>query len=235
MSKPLVYAHRGASNACFENTMCAFTEAVKQKADGIELDIQLTADGVPVVVHDEDLYRIAGNRKRISSLHYSELSTIRVGKRFTRTFFGHRIPTLREAVSFCEMNSMALNVELKGTVAEKPAYLRGIIDSVLLLDRVHISSFDAELLKSVKTIEPTIETAFLVKRKTTDWESLDRYDFADGFHFHKRLLKDPFCSKFEMSGKQLRVYGVTGKEPFVKNPPISIDGWITDYPSRFKI
>ena len=229
----MIFAHRGASGICFENTISAFEEAVRQKADGIEIDVQLTADGVPVIVHDVDLYRIAGIRRSISSLYLSELENIKIGKKFLRYLFGHRIPTLREIVSFCELNSVALNIELKETVSERPESLKEILEMAMVLDRVHISSFDPVLLIKAKAIEPTMETALLLKKKTTEWDRLDKYDFADGFHFHKRLCKEPYISPLVASGKKLRVYGMTGKEATAVSPPSFIDGWITDYPSRF--
>lgn len=202
MSNPMVFAHRGASGICFENTMSAFKEAARQKADGIELDIQLTKEGVPVVVHDADLFRISGNRKRVSDLHFSELKSIKVGKKFVRRLKGHRIPTLREAVSFCELNHMALNIELKETVSERPECLSEIITTAMLLENLHFSSFDPDILKKVKEKEQSIETALLVKRKTTDWNSLEKYDFVNGFNFHKRLLKEPYISAMIATGKK---------------------------------
>lgn len=232
--KPLVFAHRGASGVCFENTMSAFKEALRQGADGIELDVQLTADGIPVVIHDRDLYRLAGINKQISSFTVSELNGIKVGRKFIRSFCGHNIPTLSEVVSFCIMNNLALNIELKETVSERPEYLRDILDIALLLDNVHLSSFDGGILEKAKLMEPSLEVALLVKKKTTDWDDLGKYNFTDGFHFHKRLMVEPFMSSLINSGKKLRMYGVTGKEDIAQNPPHSINGWITDYPGRFK-
>lgn len=234
MSNPMVFAHRGASGVCFENTMQAFKEAARMHADGIELDVQLTADGVPVVVHDKDLYRISGIRKRVSDLHFSELQRINIGNKFLRLFKGHRIPTLQEVVSFCELKRLALNIELKETVSERPEMLHKIIDIAMLSDSIHLSSFDPEILRKAKAIEPSIETALLAKRTTTDWNCLEKYDFVDGFNFHKRLLKEPYLGAMVASGKKLRVYGVTGKETITQQPPPYIDGWITDFPDRFK-
>ncbi len=234
MSSPMVFAHRGASGVCFENTMQAFKEAARMQADGIELDVQLTADGVPVVVHDMDLYRISGIRKRVSNLHFSELQRINIGNKFFRLIKGHRIPTLQEVVSFCELKRLALNIELKETVSERPETLHKIIGMAMLSDSVHLSSFDPEILRRAKAIEPSIETALLAKRTTTDWNCLEKYDFADGFNFHKRLLKEPYIGEMVASGKKLRVYGVTGKEAITQQPPPYIDGWITDFPDRFK-
>lgn len=58
MDKTKIFAHRGASGYAPENTLEAFALAVSQKADGIELDVQLTRDGVPVVIHDETIDRV---------------------------------------------------------------------------------------------------------------------------------------------------------------------------------
>ena len=59
MKKMKIWAHRGASGYAPENTMEAFSEAVRRKADGIELDVQLTKDGEIVVIHDEKLERVS--------------------------------------------------------------------------------------------------------------------------------------------------------------------------------
>lgn len=233
MSSQLVFAHRGASGTRFENTLSAFTAALQQRADGIELDVQVTADGVPIVVHDEDLLRVAGIRRNVSDMYASEIKGIRVGRRFIRSILGHQIPTLREAISFCEINKLALNIELKDSIAEKLPVLERIIEMANLLDNVHISSFDEGLIQQVKKLDSKMETALLLRKKTTNWNTLQQYEYADGFHFHKRLYKEPFLSKLEASGKKLRVYGVTGKESFVQSPSEAVVGWITDFPQQF--
>ena len=58
MSKTKIFAHRGASGYAPENTLEAFALAITQGADGIELDVQLTKDGIPVVIHDETIDRV---------------------------------------------------------------------------------------------------------------------------------------------------------------------------------
>ena len=66
--------------------------------------------------------RLAGIRQMISSMTSTEITRIRVGRKYSRLFHGHRIPTLIEAVSFCEKHHLALNVELKETVSERPEF-----------------------------------------------------------------------------------------------------------------
>lgn len=234
MYKPSVYAHRGASGQCFENTMNAFMEAYKQGANGIELDVQLTEEGIPIIIHDVDLARLAGVRGKVSTMTYAEIKKIRVGRKYIRTVFGHNIPSLHEVVYFCEKKGLGLNVELKETVSERPDSISQIIPILSNLDNVHISSFHYHLLERVKEVKPQMETAFLVSKKGVDWDNLNRYTSADGFHFHKKYLIEPYLSNILSTGKTIRVYGITGKEKYIPNPPSYINGWITDYP-RFLI
>ncbi|MER2090458.1 MAG: glycerophosphodiester phosphodiesterase family protein [Sporosarcina sp.] len=233
MSRPAIFAHRGASGVRFENTMKAFEKAVDQGADGIELDVQVSEDGVPFVIHDPELTRLAGIRRAISSMTSGEIKRVPVGRKYTRIFRGHRIPTLIEAVSFCQSHKLALNVELKETVSGRPDYIKQIVDIVSHLDNVHISAFDYRLLEVVKKESHQMETAYLLRKKDVDWTNLEQYSCADGFHLHKRLLKEPYLNNLILSGKKIRVYGISGKEPMALNPPPYIDGWITDYPDRF--
>ncbi|MBE1553799.1 glycerophosphodiester phosphodiesterase [Sporosarcina limicola] len=233
MSRPMIFAHRGASGIRFENTMAAFRKAYEQKADGIELDIQLTEDGVPMVIHDPDLYRLTGIRRSITTMTSAELAELRVGRKYSRLFFGHRIPTLIEVVSFCLTHDLGLNVELKETVSERPESIMQIVSLASTIKDVHISSFDYHLLEKVKEADSGMETAYLLRKKSIDWNRLERYSCADGFHLHKRLLKEPYLSKLIQTRKKIRVYGMTGKEPVTANPPAFINGWITDYPNHF--
>ncbi len=233
MSKPIVFAHRGASAIRFENTMKAFDKAAEQGTDGIEIDVQVTEDGVPIVIHDADLVRLAGVRQMISSLTSTEIADIRVGGKYTRLVHGHPIPTLIEVVAFCEKHHLALNVELKETVSARLEFVERILDSVSYLDSVHISSFDYHLLKEVKKVDARMETGYLVRKNSVNWDHLEQYFYADGFHIHKKLLKEPYLSKLIQSAKKIRVYGMTGQESIALNPPSYIDGWITDYPDRF--
>lgn len=233
MFNSAVFAHRGASNSRFENTLSAFQQAVKEEADGIELDVQLSSDGIPFIVHDESLQRVAGINRFVSSLTSDELRHVRVGKPFWRVFCGHPIPTLQQAVDFCMEHQLLLNVELKESVVVQREALPLVLHLISPHSKKHISSFHYELLEEVKALQPDIETAYLLRKNSTAWEDLYQYEFADGFHFHKRLWKSPFKEALIASGKKLRMYGVTGKEPFLKQHPSEICGWITDFPSRF--
>ena len=167
MSNPTVFAHRGASGIRFENTMKAFEKAVEQGADGIELDVQLTEDGVPFVIHDPGLSRLAGIRRMISSMTSTEIERIRVGRKYRRLFWSSH-SDIDRSVAFCEKHGLALNVELKETVSDRPELIEMIVDIVSIMENVHISSFDYQLLEVVKEVRAhEWKQLFLSERKVS--------------------------------------------------------------------
>lgn len=120
-----VIAHRGASGLAPENTMAAFELAVEQGADAFELDVQLSADGAPVVLHDDRLDRTTDRAGPVAALTLAGLRTVDAGARFTpdrgRTFpfrgRGFRVPTLGEVL--WAFPRMPVLVELKHAAAQE--------------------------------------------------------------------------------------------------------------------
>jgi glycerophosphoryl diester phosphodiesterase len=94
-----VIAHRGASAECPENTLAAFDEALRQGCDGIELDVQLSRDDVPVIYHDRTLAKAGGGRRRVHSLDAAELRRLDAGAWLDKRFAGQHIPTLDEVLA----------------------------------------------------------------------------------------------------------------------------------------
>ncbi|NLM14814.1 MAG: glycerophosphodiester phosphodiesterase [Clostridiaceae bacterium] len=148
---PVCYAHRGFSAKYPENTMEAFREAVKAGAQGVELDVHLSQDGVPVILHDESLLRTAGIDRNIETVTTKELQNICVG-----THIDHTVPTLEEYLRFARTVPQFLtNIELKTSPNPYP----GIEEKVLRLvsqygleSRVLYSSFNHFTLRRIKKI-----------------------------------------------------------------------------------
>jgi glycerophosphoryl diester phosphodiesterase len=120
-----VIAHRGASGAAPENTLAAFELAVRQGADAFELDVRLTGDGVPVVLHDPTLERTTDRAGPLAALRLADLRDIDAGARFSldggRTFpfraADVRIPSLAEVLrGFPEMPVL---LEIKEVAAQE--------------------------------------------------------------------------------------------------------------------
>lgn len=223
-----VYAHRGASGYRMENTLAAFKEAIKRKARGIEIDLQLTADGKHMIIHDLDLFRLTGQNKQVRDVAAEELMQWKVGRRFFRKWFGHRILTLREFLEFARPHQVALNVELKETYMGKTEKIAEVVELLREFDDVHFSSFDISILDAGQSMFPEYEWC-LIGKKSTDWEELKQYTWLKTIHMNKRYYQakwvEPLCERYTF-----RFYGLTGKEKFIKNPKSCVIGWISDYP-----
>jgi glycerophosphoryl diester phosphodiesterase len=112
VNRPLVFGHRGAMAHAPQNTMAAFRAALDQGADGIELDVQLSADGQPVVIHDDTVDATTDGTGRVDRLDLSDIRKLDAGSWFAKEFAGTRIPLLDEV--FEEFGSVLfVNVELK--------------------------------------------------------------------------------------------------------------------------
>ena len=165
MYRVFVYAHRGASAYAFENTLKAFENAVQIGADGIEIDVQLTKDGVPVVIHDLNLFRLTGKRKLVTAMTYNKLKKRKVGKPFKRLLHGEKILTLKEVVEWAIEKQIALNVELKESFLSEPLFVKEIIRKCRGIKDLHFSSFHYELLKVIKSSHPKVQTCTLTIKR----------------------------------------------------------------------
>jgi glycerophosphoryl diester phosphodiesterase len=151
----LIFAHRGfMSRAVSENTLEAFQRGIDAGADGIEFDLRVSRDGMPVVVHDENLHRVAGDARRVRDLTRRELQNIPLrGK--------GRIPTLKEVISTFQ-SSVQFDVEIKDRDA-CPLLIRKLKTSKALRKRTVVSSFVFDDLKRVHDEVPEVRTLLLSK------------------------------------------------------------------------
>ena len=109
---PLIVAHRGASGHAPENTFAAFDRAVALGFPDIELDVQASRDGVPVVLHDTDLSRTTDGSGQVGDLPFTALLGFDAGRWFAPEFAGQRVPAL-EQVFARYVGQARFTVELK--------------------------------------------------------------------------------------------------------------------------
>lgn len=160
-----IYAHRGWSERAPENTMAAFRMALEAPyVAGLELDVQLSKDGVPVVIHDFTLDRTTDGRGLVKEHTLRELQALDAGRWFGEAFAGERIPTLREALELAKGRAR-VNVELKTAGHLYPgiveAAVRTIREAGMERD-VYFTSFDHVAMLEAKAFAPEIETGLLV-------------------------------------------------------------------------
>lgn len=158
MPFPLIIAHRGCSEEAPENTLISIKKAIEFKADFIEVDIHISADHVPVVIHDDTLSRTT-NEKRplfVSDLTLKELKELDAGSWFSPQFKGEKIPTLEEVLDLTRETSTGLIIEMKATNTadhDLPEAVLKILESDLHAKErgpIHLSSFSSSILKNMQ-------------------------------------------------------------------------------------
>lgn len=168
-------AHRGWSSRAPENTMAAFRLALEEPAiDAIELDVQLSKDGIPVVIHDFVLDRSTSGKGLVRDHTYEQLAQLDAGSWFSQEFAGESIPTLEQVFQAVADirgdNPILLNLELKQAgelypgLEEKVAEL---VNNYQMHSRVVISSFDHDALLRIKNWDATLTTGLLFAGKPT--------------------------------------------------------------------
>lgn len=153
-----VWGHRGASGYAPENTLEAFALAYGQGADGVELDVHLTRDGVPVVIHDAAIDRVSNGSGAVADFTLAELRQFTFNKTAPQ-FACPRIPTLAEVYALLQPTALTVNVELKAKGVE-PLVL-DLAARCHMGERVLYSSFDHYAVLRVKELCSTARAAFL--------------------------------------------------------------------------
>lgn len=169
-SQPLLLGHRGAPFDAPENTLAAFDLALRRGADGVELDVQRSADDVPVVIHDDTLERTTDGRGAVAG------STAEGLRRFTSR--GEPIPTLQEAVAWAARRDAWLNVELKAAGVE--AATLELLRAARWTERTIVSSFLPDVVGRVLRLAPDVLCFLLAERWDAEHRAALRDLGADG-------------------------------------------------------
>ena len=158
--KPAIIAHRGASASAPENTLPAFELAWKLGADGIEGDFHLTADGQIVCIHDARTRRVAGKDLAVAASSLNALRALDVGAWYDKAFKGTRIPTLAQVLATVPPSGK-MYIELKSGPAIIPKLLEILSASPCETSRIVIISFDAGVLRTLKSAAPHLKAIWL--------------------------------------------------------------------------
>ena len=236
-SAPLVIAHRGASMYAPENTIAAFELAVEMGADAIELDTMLTADGIPVVIHDQSLERTTNESGNVSSMTVAEIKLLDAGSRFEVRFTEEKIPTLEEVFSAVG-KEILINVELKNYTSPFDRLPETVVALVMkkgLSDRVLLSSFNPIALIKAQRASEEIRRAALIGGGPKIARGIIEA-FTDYFALHPEvsLVNQGVVDKHHAAGHQVNVWTVNEESEMMKLLSMGVDGLITDKPDIAK-
>ncbi len=227
-------AHRGASALAPENTLSAFREAVRRGCSWIETDVRLTADELPVLIHDGTVDRTTGGRGAVGGMTLRQIQRLDAGSWFGRKFRGERIPALDEALSWSH-GRCGLNLEIKEEArpAEMVRELARCVVSHGALDRVLISSFRAADLLRIRALLPGANVAWLVSRGSRGLKPLARRAGLFALHPKDTLVTHRLVRRCRRLGIAVHVWVVNRPERLAELEAMGVDGVMTDDPRIF--
>lgn len=232
--RPQIIAHRGASREAPENTAAAFRRALAIGVDGVELDVHLSSDGEPVVIHDSSLGRTAGASGLVKDLTVAELRRLDAGRWFGETFAGERIPTLAEALEI--LRPVRVIIEIKNGPIYYPD-IAGHVAAVVRMaghESVTISSFDHHALLQIRALEPDVETAALFSALPVDPVRLARDARAQCLHPHWAFATRDLIEAAHAAGLRVDVWTVDDPGYMAEMTGRRVDGIMTNVPERLR-
>lgn len=240
IGRTLNWAHRGASGHAPQNTLAAFLLAAEIGADGIELDVHLSADGEAVVIHDDTVDATTNGQGRVSAMTLAELKALDAGSWFDPRFAGERIPTLQEVFDAVGQR-LLINVEIKVEAGYHPpdqeAETVRLIEDNNLVERVIISSFSISSLRRVCRLNPSIALGLLYARvETPFFPTLARLLGAryEALHPQFSLVDARYMEKARRRGLHVNAWTANEVSDMRRLIDIGANGIITNYPDRLR-
>ena len=211
--------------------MAAFREAITVGSDGIEFDVRLSRDGVPVIIHDNTLRRTTGLPHRIADLTWSELESLNVG-----------VPSLAQLFTLFEANDLLLFLEMKvdSTAEHRPLAEAccKLIDDYSFKPRVFVECFDLKALDVVKNIDSEIKTAALFqptlsRPSLSDQQILDQANAvgASSLALHYRLARESLVKRATEAELRVALWTVDDPAWIARARSLGIEALITNNPA----
>lgn len=235
LATPAVFAHRGASAYAPENTLPAFQLALDQNADGIELDVTLSADGQVVIIHDSTIERTTNGEGSVKRMDYAVLRQFDAGGWFGKEFTGAHLPTLDEVLSLVG-ERVFTNIEIKPFYKPMMQLVEKVADVVShqgLENKVIFSSFNPRALVMIHRLLPSVPIGFLLLPGNMGFLSKSLFGKSVPYrslHPHYGAVKPEMIKDGQEKGYKIFAYTVNQAEDMRRLYDMGIDGIITDDP-----
>lgn len=225
---PLVTYHRGDCSIAPENTLPAFRSAILKGGDRIELDVQMTSDGVVVVTHDSSLKRCTGRNARVYDVTYAEVEQLDAGRWFSARFAGTKIPTFEEVLQLCQ-GKIDLNVEIKpnSSTPTLEAETVRLLQEYGFEGHCVITSQNYETLHKVKELAPDILTGYILALGVGNYYDLPDADF---FSVESTFITSGMVNQIHLRGKTVSAWTIDREADARHMMELGVDDLITDAP-----
>jgi len=235
---PLIIAHRGASASAPENTLAAFQLAYDQKADGIELDVMLSADCELIVLHDEHVDRTTDGQGTVSTMRLADLKGLNAGAKFKMGWSGKEaLPLLAEVFDLVG-NKMLINVELKNLTQpfnDLTQRVISLVEKAGLEESVLLSSFNPFNLQIAKRCNPKIKRGLLTeggKRGGLLRGVLGEAFAYDALHPYFKDVDLNLMRRLHGKRKQVNPWTVDDPQDLLRLKDLGVDMIITNDPLK---
>lgn len=230
--RPLVLGHRGASHDAPQNTLAAFRKAAAIGADGVELDVHLSRDGVPVVIHDARVDATTDGSGYVSAQSLAELKTLDAGYSFDPRYAGERIPTLEDVLREVG-ETLLVNIELKvGRLDGLVSAVVNVVQRVKMQSRVWFSSFRPYLLYQARDLAPDIPCGLLYAPPTVGALLLAPITPYEARHPYHAMIRERAVRQAHRRGLRVFAWTVDDVDAARKLAGWGVDGIITNDPAK---
>jgi glycerophosphoryl diester phosphodiesterase len=234
---PKVIAHRGGGSLAPENTLAAFQCGLNRGFHAVEVDVMLSKDNVPVVIHDEKLGRTVVGNEWVYDMLAENLFERDAGSWFAPEFANSRVPSYWQVLEFCTQHDIWMNVEIKP--AKGFEEITGKIVGEMTRDFYQkinrsnkqfllFSSFDFVALAAAKLAAPHVPRALLYKRIPHSWQTKLRELEAVAVHTKHQNLTAAVARKIKQAGVGLACYTVNDLDRARVLRSWGVDGFFTD-------
>ncbi len=231
----LIAGHRGDRSAAPENTLPALKRALDSPMEFVETDVQLSADGVPVLIHDDTVDRTTNGTGAVAELSYAQLAALDAGSWFDPSFAGTRIPTLDEFLAIFAVSEKKAFLELKGFwTADEVSGVRDLIHVHGVQNRIILASFDFTTLANAQTVAAGIPRVIIRRELTGDPVALaSMYGAIAIITTPASVERDKnLVTAMHEAGLGVLLYTLNSKGRWSDALAHGVDGIITDRPSR---
>lgn len=229
----VIAAHRGEATGAPENTLPAFAAAIAAGVPVIETDVQLTADGVPILMHDFTLDRTTDGTGPVWAATWEQVRQLDAGAWVGEGYAGTPVPLFSQFLDLLSATTVSAIVELKG--AWSSAQVELLAQEVLvrgLADRVLFASFDLMTLRAAAEVAPQIPRAIISRDVTGDPAVLANACGAIAIVTSKGFVQShpDVIDRIHAAGLGAFVYTLNSAEAWAEAIALGVDGLITDAP-----
>ncbi len=218
---PKVIGHRGAMAYAPENTLASFREARRRGATWVEIDVKLTADGVPIVMHDDSLKRTMGVDRLVAETPRAELPK--------------DVPTFEQAIACFQELGLGCNVEIKPCEGREAETARATVATLRrcwpsTLPPPLLSSFKPDSLTAARDAAPEFARAILLRELDDDWRVRTDAVGAVGVNTDGKKLTPGRAREVKQAGFALSAYTINDATQARALVAMGVDCIITDMP-----